>query len=192
MFFCLQRLKQWRRKSAHHCVEPCPDSVNRIEKHFRAWGFQDRTSEDDVKKAGGAAERSGEAFIPSYNQTCANTVHSSKQPRRNGSGDSTLDAAAVAGIWLLQPRPTYIKCDIETNEVPVIKRLLSSSAIASVNTIAMEVDDASEAEELQKLLQTVGFTVEIKYEPEIIIIAKEHPQGAPEICRVLGARRCGQ
>ena len=70
----------------------------------------------------------------------------------------------------LQPRPTYIKCDVEGNEVPLIRRLTTSSALSSVHTIAMEV--TSDEKEIGELLEKAGFKVEIQYEPEIIIIGR--------------------
>jgi len=44
-----------------------------------------------------------------------------------------LDVATL--LDSLQPRPTYIKCDVEGNEVPLIRRLIMSSALSSVDTM---------------------------------------------------------
>src|SRR6185437_11529605 len=43
-----------------HCVEPCPDSVNRIEKHFKEWGFRDRAN---IMAAGVARRRGRDLFL---------------------------------------------------------------------------------------------------------------------------------
>ena len=144
-----------------HCVEPCPDSVNRIEKHMREWGFRDRVN---IMTAGVAAQ-SGEAFIPSTTSV-ANTVHTTAE--EGMVPVKILDVAVL--LDSLQPRPTYIKCDVEGNELPLIRRLITSSALASVHTITMEV--TSDEKELGELLQMAGFTVEIKYEPETIITGR--------------------
>jgi FkbM family methyltransferase len=146
-----------------HCVEPCPDSVSRIEKHMREWGFSDRVN----IIAAGVAERSGEAFIPAASDV-ANTVQT--QANIGTVPVKLLDVAAL--LDSLQPRPTYIKCDIESNEVPVIRRLITSPALASVHTITMEVDVASEEKELEELLQKAGFIVEIRHAPETIITGR--------------------
>jgi hypothetical protein len=121
-----------------HCVEPCPDSVNRIEKHLKEWGFRDRAN---VMTAG-VADRAGQGFVP------------------------LLDVATL--LDSLQPRPTYIKCDVEGNEVPLIRRLVSSPALSNVHTITMEV--TSDEEEVGAMLEKAGFTVEIRQKPETIII----------------------
>src|SRR6185437_10497855 len=52
-----------------HCVEPCPDSVNRIEKHFKEWGFRDRAN----IMAAGVAAQAGQGFVPATTSV-ANTV----------------------------------------------------------------------------------------------------------------------
>ena len=103
-----------------HCVEPCPDSVSRIEKHMKEWGFRDRAN----IMAAGVAARPGEAFIPS-STSVANTVH--KKAEAGMVSVKILDVAAL--LDSLQPRPTYIKCDVEGNEVPLIRRLITSPAL---------------------------------------------------------------
>jgi FkbM family methyltransferase len=144
-----------------HCVEPCPDSVNRIEKHMTEWGFRDRAN---IMQAGVAA-RAGQGFVPSTTSV-ANTVTS--EANTGMVPVPLLDVATL--LDSLQPRPTYIKCDVEGNEVPLIRRLITSSALSSVDTIAMEV--TSDEKEIGELLEKAGFKVEIQYEPEIIIIGR--------------------
>jgi FkbM family methyltransferase len=146
-----------------HCVEPSPDSVSRIQKHVKDWGFQDRVN---IMKAG-VAEKEGEAFIP------METNVSSTIQDKGGDGlvaVKLLDAATL--LETLQPRPTYIKLDIESNEVPVLRRLVSSPAISFVKTYAMEVDNPNEAAELEALLRGAGFVTEITLEPERILIGR--------------------
>ncbi len=144
-----------------HCVEPCPDSVNRIDKHMTEWGFRDRAN---IMQAGVAAQ-AGQGFVPSTTSV-ANTVTS-----KANAGMVPVPLLDVATLLdSLQPRPTYIKCDVEGNEVPLIRRLTTSSALSSVHTIAMEV--TSDEKEIGELLEKAGFKVEIQYEPEIIIIGK--------------------
>ena len=141
-----------------HCVEPCPDSVSRIEKHMNDWGFRDRVN---IMTAGVGAQ-SGEAFIPATTSV-ENTVHD-----RAADGLVPVKIYDVAALLdSLQPRPTYIKCDVEGNELPLIRRLITSSALASVHTITMEV--TSDEKELGAMLEKAGFTVELKYSPERII-----------------------
>ena len=153
-----------------HCVEPSPDSVNRIEKHLKEWGFRDRAN---VIRAG-VAERSGEAFIPSITN-----VASTIQIKADDGlvPVKLLDAAEL--LETLQPRPTYIKCDIESNQVPVIRRLISSPAISSIHTIAMEVDVLSEAKDLEEALKKAGFTTEIRVDPEMILIGRRTSSKQP-------------
>jgi FkbM family methyltransferase len=146
-----------------HCVEPSPDSVDRARKHFKDWGFEDRVN---IMKAG-VAEKAGEAFIPALTDV-ASTI---KTKADEGLVPvKLLDAAEL--LETLQPRPTYIKCDIESNQIPVIRRLISSPAINSVHTITMEVDILPERIELEGLLKQVGFKVEMRFKPEPIMIGR--------------------
>ncbi len=104
-----------------HCVEPCPDSVNRIEKHMTEWGFRDRAN---IMQAG-VAVQGGQGFVPSTTSV-ANTVTS--EANTGMVPVPLLDVATL--LDSLQPRPTYIKCDVEGNEVPLIRRLITSSALS--------------------------------------------------------------
>jgi FkbM family methyltransferase len=144
-----------------HCVEPCPDSVNRIKKHFKEWGFTDRAN---IMQAGVAAQ-AGEGFVPATTSV-ANTVTS--EAKADMVKVPLLDVATL--LDSLQPRPTYIKCDVEGNEVPLIQRLITSPALSSVHTIAMEI--TSDEKEIAGLLEKAGFKVEINPHPELIVIGK--------------------
>jgi len=117
------------------------------------WGFRDRAN---IMQAGVAA-RAGQGFVPSTTSV-ANTVTS--EANTGMVPVPLLDVATL--LDSLQPRPTYIKCDVEGNEVPLMRRLITSSALSSVDTIAMEV--TSDEKEIGELL--------IQYEPEIIIIGR--------------------
>jgi hypothetical protein len=78
--------------------------------------------------------------------------------RENAPGLVEVEVLDVARlVSSLNPAPTYIKVDIETNEVPVLRRLLSASSIESVHTIAVE--SIGEAEAIAPLLRDAGFAV---------------------------------
>jgi FkbM family methyltransferase len=142
-----------------HCVEPCPASVKHLEAHIKGFGFQDRTNV--MLKAVGAVAGSG--FIPSTSNV--NNVVSQEK----ASGLVQVEVADVAGlIDSLSPKPTYIKFDIEKNEIPVLRRLLSSTSIASVQTVAVEA--MTEAESIASLLEQSGFMAKISPHPSTIIL----------------------
>jgi len=90
------------------------------------WGFRDRAN---IMQAGVAA-RAGQGFVPSATSV-ANTVTS--EANTGMVPVPLLDVATL--LDSLQPRPTYIKCDVEGNEVPLIRRLIMSSALSSVDTM---------------------------------------------------------
>lgn len=142
-----------------HCVEPCPASVEHLEAHVKEFGYQEKTN--ILPKAVGEAAGSG--FIPSTSNV--NNVVS----KEGKSGLVQVEVADVAElIDSLRPAPTYIKFDIESNEVPVLRRLLSSAAVKSVHTIAVEA--TSEAETIAILLRKSGFSAKVRSLPATIIV----------------------
>lgn len=144
-----------------HCVEPCPDSVNRIEKHLNEWGFRDRAN---INQAGVAAQ-AGQGFVPATTSV-ANTV--TAEAKADLVPVPLLDVATF--LDSLRPAPTYIKCDVEGNEVSLISRMITSKALTNVHTIAMEI--TSDTQEIVALLEKAGFKVEVRPERELIVIGR--------------------
>ena len=142
-----------------HCVEPCPASVEHLNAHVREFGFEERTH--IIAKAVG--EASGSGFIPS-----TSNVNNVVSPEMK-TGLVQVEVADVAKLVdSLNPAPTYIKFDIESNEVPVLRRLLASSAIRSVRTIAVEAMNG--AETIASLLDESGFVASIRPRSCAIIV----------------------
>ena len=142
-----------------HCVEPCPDAVERMKQHFERWNLGNRTNVHAV----GVAERAGTGFIP-FKTSVVNMV--SKK-----ASDDTVQVELVdirSLLESLQPRPTYLKFDIEGNEIPVLERLLSSPAMDAIHTIALEA--TTDQKELSDILKKAGFEVRMRYYPETIIV----------------------
>jgi FkbM family methyltransferase len=142
-----------------HSVEPCPDSVNRMRTHVAAAGFEKR--QNIIPAAIG--ESAGTAFI-STTTNVANTISSEKNG--NTIPVPVLDAAVLFDS--LQPRPTYLKLDIENNELPVLRRLLATPRFDSVRTVAVEI--IGETDAIVDTLRNAGFEVTVKLYPETIVI----------------------
>jgi FkbM family methyltransferase len=149
----------WHGAKFCHCVEPCPTSVRHLEAHLTEFGFADRTN--IIAKAVGAAERSG--FIP-FTSNVNNFVTEERAP-----GLVPVEIADIANVFdELKPVPTYVKLDIEGDEVPVLQKLLSSSAINSVHTIAVESMEF--ADTIASLLARSGFIVRTYSRPATIVV----------------------
>jgi FkbM family methyltransferase len=142
-----------------HSVEPCPDSVRRIREHVAGAGFKDRNNL--IPSAIG--DSAGTAFIP-VTTNVANTISSEKNSETVPV--PVLDAAVL--FESLRPEPTYLKLDIESNELPVLRRLLSTPKFASVRTVAVEVK--GDHDEMVNTLREAGFSVSVKTYPETIVM----------------------
>jgi len=141
-----------------HSVEPCPDSVNRIREHVASAGFKDR--QNMIPAAIG--ESNGTAFIPTKTDI-SNTI--SSEQNSNTVPVPVLDAAVLFDS--LQPQPTYLKLDIESNEFAVLRRLLSTPKFASVRTVTIEVK--GDTDPMFKALREAGFEASVRTYPETII-----------------------
>jgi FkbM family methyltransferase len=142
-----------------HCVEPCPDAVDRLKQHLQRWDYNTRTN----VIAAGVAERPGTGFIP-FKTSVVNKVS-------DKASSDTVEVPLVdilALVESLNPPPTYLKFDIEGNEIPVLRRLLSSRAMNSVHTIALEA--TTDQKELSELIEKAGFKVTFRDYPEMIIV----------------------
>jgi FkbM family methyltransferase len=151
-----------------HCVEPCPASIKHLEAHIKEFGFQERTN--IVPKAVGETASTG--FIAATSNV-NNIVSQEKK-----SGLVEVEIADVSQlIDSLSPAPTYIKFDIETNEVPVLRRLLSASSLESVQTIAVE--SLNESETIASLLQEAGFVPSMRPRPSAVVVGVRSGKGEP-------------
>jgi FkbM family methyltransferase len=154
-----------RSKAAHvYCVEPCPDSVARLEDNLNAMAARDRAT---IYSAA-VGERDTVAFIGTRN-------HVGNQLRFEESADVTrvrvVDAARLFDD--LHPTPTYIKLDIESREAAVLRRLSSGLRFGDVRVVAMEVP-ADEVSELARFLDGLGFAVQTRSWPEPLVIGERH------------------
>ena len=62
---------------------------------------------------------------------------------------------------------TYVKLDIESNELAVLRRLLTASKFSSVRTVTVE--KKGETDPMVKTLRNAGFEVSVRTYPETII-----------------------
>jgi FkbM family methyltransferase len=141
-----------------HTVEPCPDSVSRIRAHVDSAGFKDR--QNMIPAAIG--DKPGAAFI-STRTDVSNTI--SSEQNTNAVSVPVLDAAVLFDS--LQPQPTYLKLDIESNELVVLRRLLSAPKFDSVRTVTIEIK--GETDSMVNMLQKAGFQLSVRTYPETII-----------------------
>ena len=144
-----------------HCVEPCPDSVARLREHFSRLGLQDRSNVMPVA----IGVEAGTAYIPSVSAV-SNTVNREMQP---GLVPVPMHDAARL-IESLKPVPTYLKLDIESHEVVVLRRLMSSPAFATVRTVAVEI--MKDEEMIASMLRQAGFAIHMLTSPEIIVTGR--------------------
>jgi FkbM family methyltransferase len=152
-----------------HCVEPCPGSVRLLETHLKEFGFRARSH---ILPAG-VGEAAGSGFV----SATSNVNNIVGQEKQDGSVEvKVVDVSQL--IDSLNPPPTYVKLDIEANEVPVVRRLLSSVCIQSVHTIAIEA--TKEADTITSMLQNAGFVAQMRSRGAEIIVGtravKEHTQ----------------
>ena len=152
-----------RAGAAHvFCVEPCPDSLVRLEANLIAMAIRDQAT---IYPAAIGAH-AGYAFIGRRNDV-------GNRLRFDESDEvarvPVVDAAAL--LDELNPAPTYVKLDIESNEVAVLRRLGAGGHFENVRVVALEAP-ADAVAELAGILDASGFSVTRRSWPEHLLVGR--------------------
>lgn len=151
-----------------YSVEPCPESVTYLRAHLDG---HPRGARATVYHAA-IGTVSGIAYIPARNSV-GNKIQN--MPSVETEPVDVLDASVFFDS--LDPSPTYVKLDIESNEAPVLRRLLESASSKAIRRVVIEAKP--EILELVEVLEASGFMTHVRVMPEKILVGTRQPSSRP-------------